>query len=51
MATLRVPSGPSPGLLKDLSVYLNTADSDQFHPKDPCRDLSSYTKLAQFGHK
>jgi hypothetical protein len=42
MATLRVPSGPFPGFLKDSSVYLNTADSDQFYPKAPCYDLSSY---------
>jgi hypothetical protein len=44
MATLQVPSEPSPGLLKDSSVYLNTADSDQFHPKAPYRDLPSYNK-------
>jgi hypothetical protein len=29
------PFGPSLELLKDSSIYLNTADSDRFHPKAP----------------
>jgi hypothetical protein len=48
IAILRVPSGPSPGLLKDSSVDLNTADSDQFYPKAPCHDLSSYIRILLF---